>query len=210
MRRRAGGSLAFVALLACGCAHTIRVETPPPAAPAPARPAGPSVAIDSVAVRNADGPLDVSDELLLQVANRLRRSGLFATVYESAVSHEAPPEALRLTLDVRHTDHPEPMGRGMLKALLVVATVHLLAPALPYEYGYEADLDATFAGPQRWERSYRSHAEGSVRYPLTFSDPYRAGVETRTAVIDRALELLLHAVASDPEFASVPAVPDSP
>jgi len=205
MRHQASRSLALVALIACGCAHTIRVETPPPAAPAPARTAGPPVAIDSVAVRNADGPLNVSDELLLQVANRLRRSGLFATVYEPAVSHEAPPEVLRLTLDLRHTDHPEPMSTGMLKALLVFATVHLLAPALPYRYGYEADLDATFAGPRRWERSYHSHAEGSVRYPLTFSDPYRAGVETRSAVIDRALELLLHTIASDPEFVSGPA-----
>ena len=107
-----------------------------------------------------------SDELLLQVTNRLRRSGLFATVYEPAVSHEAPPEALRLTLDLRHTDHPEPMSTGMLKALLVVATVHLLAPALPYEYGYEADLEATFAGTGGWQRSYHSHAEGSEQIPV--------------------------------------------
>lgn len=205
MRRRSTALLA--ALLLSGCAHTIRIDTPAPAAAATARIPGPAIVIDVVSVRNADGPLDVSDELLLLVANRLRRSGLFATVYEPAVSHESPPEALRLALDVRHTDHPEPVATGMLKALLVVATVHLLAPVLPYTYGYEADLDATFSGANGFERSHRSHAAGSARYPLTFSDPRRVGIETRHAVLDRALELLLDAVAHDPELAPAPAAP---
>lgn len=205
MKQEGIRAVALLALLCAGCAHTVRLDTPPPASRAATRASAQSVAIDTVAVRLGDDPMNVSDELLLLVANRLRRSGLFTSVYEPTVSHEAPSDALRLALDVQQTDHLENPVVGTLKALFVIASVHLLAPALPFRYGYEAELDATFErqGGSAW--SYRSHAAGSVSYPMTFSDPRRAGIDTRTAVLDRALELLLDQVARDPSFAAAPA-----
>jgi hypothetical protein len=195
--------VALSCLVACGCAHTVQVETPPAEGAPTSRVAGPPLALDTIEVR-ADGlPMNLSGEVLQTVANQMRRSALFLAVYEPAVSHEAPADALRLDLTVEQTDRPEPIALGMLKVLLVMGSAHILAPLLPLEMGYEARLDARLTGQNGWERRYESRAEGSVDIVVTFGNPRQAGRDLRAAVLSRALERLVHELASDPELAAL-------
>jgi hypothetical protein len=193
-------ALAGFACLASGCAHTIEVPTAPPPPPPPVTRAGPPASFEYVGVTFDGAPSNVSDELLLGIATRLRKSGLFAAVFEPAVSHEAPPGALRLSLQVDQREELEGTASGMLKAIFVIYSIGLLSPLLPYHYAYEVRVGARLEGAGGWGRSYEGRASGVASYDSLFSDAQRVGVETRSRVLARALEWLVWEMARDEEL----------
>src|SRR5262245_17423698 len=185
--------LAF-ALLTTGCAATIVVDAPEPAgARAPPLAATP-VAVDYVRVSFDGVEGDVEDELLLLVANELRKSGLFANVYEAKVEHEAPPGADRLWLEIAQAEQLEPTGVGMLKAFVSIYSLGLFSFLVPEHYGYDVELAAVFHAADGRERSYRSRASGRAE-GSTWADWAQAGNDTRAQVLDRAFALLMDEIA---------------
>ena len=178
MTRSAFGLL-FLSTLLCACAPAIVVDTPAPTSRAAPRPPGAPITIDYVGVQFGAAPSDVDDALLLLVANYLRKSGLFAAVYEAEVAHEAPANTGRLALDVLQTEQLEGTASGMLKALVSIYSLGLLDFLVPYHYGYEVRLEASFEAAGGGERTYESRASGSASYSSLFADVRQVGIDTR-------------------------------
>jgi hypothetical protein len=201
--------IAALALLACGCAQTIPVVTPPPELASAVHEARLPVAVDYVGAKFGGRDTNVSDALVLSVLTSLRKASLFSEVYEPGVAHEAPADALHLSLRLEQTEKLENPVTGMLKALLLVGSAFLLTPVLPYQYEYDLHLAATLDREDGWTRDYESRAHGSVSYyPVLLADAYRAGVDTRDAVLARALERLTNELAEDEALAKIGRPPD--
>lgn len=195
-------ALSLVAALSTACAHTVTVATPAPADARPALHGRLPVVVDYVGVRTDGIAGNIRSVFVNRVVTRVRETGFFPEVYEPERGHEAPAESLRLAVEIVQTEKTENRFVGTTKVALAMISFLALTPVLPFHYEFAADLTATLTGPDVEARVYRGRASGSARY-LVLSDPLRAGDETRRAVVDRALDLVLDDLTRDGALAAL-------
>ena len=200
-RRRLSG-LPLLALLTSACAHTVTVVTPAPSPATPGLHARLPVVVEYVGVRSEGIATNLRDVFINRVVARVRDTGFFPEVYEPERAYEAPADSLRLSVEIEQTEETGNRFVVTTKVAIVLCSFLLLTPVLPLRYDFAADLTATLAEPDGGEHVYRGKASGWVRY-FVLSDPLRAGDDTRRAVVDRALDLLLHDLTRDEELATL-------
>lgn len=185
-----GAGLAAL-LLVSSCAHSIDVPTPTPPALPEVQGTGLPAVLDYVYARLDGTPANVSPQLVELILTRLRKTGLYTSVYEPDVALEAPARAIHLSLELDQSEQVENMASGMLKAVFVIYSLGLLAPVLPYHYSYEVRMVVTVEG-EDGGRKYEGAAAGLARYPLIFSSPWKILPETQAKVLGRALDRLAY------------------
>lgn len=200
--RRRLAALSVLALFSNACAHTVTVTTAAPSNATPALQGRLPVVVEYVGIRTDGIAVNIRNVFVNRVVARVRETGFFPEVYEPERAHEAPAESLRLSVEIEQTEKTENRFVGTTKVALLMLSFLSLTPVLPFRYEFAADLTATLSGSDEREHLYHGQASGWVRY-LILSDPLRAGDDTRQAVVNRALDLLLHDLTRDEELAAL-------
>lgn len=173
-----------------------------PVAPSPSE-AGPMGFLREVRVISEGAETGPSQWFLLELRNRLRKSGLFSDVnYEKAPSEDV----VRLDLTLTEQGH-QPMLRNLVGAIFSGASLGLLSPFFPVTVDHLCMLEVQAILPNGQSKTYSVKTEVEMRANMFVAQEGRRQLY-RTA-IDKTLNAWLSQMAKDAEFYAAVRVPDS-
>jgi len=154
-------------------------------------------------------PLDPSVEFERRVVSALRETQLFSQLIYP--DYDQPPlegqkyVAARLLVSETADRHA---GRNAFKGFVVGASMFLLTPFLPLEYGYASQMTLEL---QRWDgetKHYTAASQGTAYYQLFGATPLLTE-ELKGQVTERCLNDLMVQLGSDAGFYRASAAPHS-
>lgn len=185
----------WLLVLACGCAHEIRLA---PAAPAPARTSAPlpvPLVVQRVDVLSPGGAASASAAFVDRVLLELRRANGFASVLPSHPPDALPRDAVQLVvlLAQRSDDH---RAANVGKTTAALLSLFTLAPFLQLQTDYRAEFRAIAMTCDGWGQQLASTASGSLRFGVA-ADETAARTALVERVVEQALAELAGGIASD-------------
>ena len=198
------GSMLTVTLgLGTGCSHWIELagptETTPPVSATVATDARVPLLLETIRVTHNGSAIAPPAILERQVLGAIEATRLFSQHYQSGHAQPAASQArvtVRLSIDNLVEPHA---GQAAWRSLLVSASMFTLAPFIPLNYDYGAQMSLEM---ERWDgqtKHYSATSNGSAHYYLFGANP-EVIEQLKGQVTEACLSSLLDQVIQDSTF----------
>ena len=193
-------SLTIALIFSAGCSHwTTMRRVPPPAANLPGAPSSTAtLAIDSVSGTLNGNPTPPNSVFVQSYASAMRETGFFAPVLEPSMAHQAPRDALHMTIQFAESIDSH-QGAAFVKGLFIGLTLYLLAPALPLNGDMEQRIDVSLTLPDGRVRRFEAETAARLNYHL-FANTTLADAELTTKVGTSNLQAIVARIREDAEL----------
>ena len=188
-----------------GCSHWIEMAGPTPAldehtAQTIARNEQVPLILDRVRMTKNGAPQNSSTESEQRILGSLADMGLFSYLVSANTAAPMTGEHKLVRARLQFDEAVDPhAGGAALKGIVIGASMYLLTPFLPLEYGYSAHLTLEL---ERWDgqvKRYESQSAGSVRYHLFGATPIMID-ELKGHVTEVCLTDLTKQIVNDTSF----------
>jgi hypothetical protein len=180
----------FMAIPLTGCYQSISLKTAPPYSDAllsnqAAKPL-PAAYLMSIQA-DVDGTYsNINATFEQRFVGRLQESGVFSDVVGILGREKRSNEPhYNLFLKISEIQHFDRAG-NIIKAVFVGASLYVLSPILPFDYGHEVKMTLTVQKPNGIKKEYVATAETSALYTLTHQQtaiPKAMGDATEKCII---------------------------
>ena len=197
------GILAITLGLGTGCSHWIELEAPtdtaPPTSATVATDARVPLLLETIRVTHNGSSIAPPAILERQVLGAIEATRLFSQHYQSGHAQPAASQAhitVRLSIDNLVEPHA---GQAAWRGLLVGASMFTLAPFIPLNYDYGAQMSLEM---ERWDgqtKHYSATSNGSAHYYLFGANP-EVIEQLKGQVTEACLSSLLDQVIQDSTF----------
>jgi hypothetical protein len=198
-----GSMLAMTLGLGTGCSHWIELAPPvdiaPPANATVASDARVPLLLETIRVTHNGSSIAPPSVLERQVLSAIEATRLFSQHYQSGHAQPAASQArvtVRLSIDNLVEPHA---GQAAWRSLLVSASMFTLAPFIPLNYDYGAQMSLEM---ERWDgqtKHYSATSNGSAHYYLFGANP-EVIEQLKGQVTEACLSSLLDQVIHDSTF----------
>jgi hypothetical protein len=198
-----GSMLAVTLGLGTGCSHWIELAAPtdttPPASATVATDARVPLLLETIRVTHNGSAIAPPAILERQVLGAIEATRLFSQHYQSGHAQPATSQArvtVRLSIDNLVEPHA---GQAAWRGLLVSASMFTLAPFIPLNYDYGAQMSLEM---ERWDgqtKHYSATSNGSAHYYLFGASP-EVIEQLKGQVTEACLSSLLDQVIHDSTF----------
>lgn len=198
-----GSVLAITLGLGTGCSHWIELEAPADTAPSAsatvATDARVPLLLETIRVTHNGSSIAPPAILERQVLSAIEATRLFSQHYQSGHAQPATSQArvtVRLSIDNLVEPHA---GQAAWRGLLVGASMFTLAPFIPLNYDYGAQMSLEM---ERWDgqtKHYSATSNGSAHYYLFGANP-EVIEQLKGQVTEACLSSLLDQVIQDSTF----------
>lgn len=157
------------------------------------------VVLSNFTVVQNGSPMAPSSDLEHRVLESLADTELFSRlVYPGYRDLQPADDQVRAKLTV--SLYPEPhAGAAAWKGILIGASMFLLAPVIPLEYDYGAQMTLELLQADGSSHQYTASAEGTARYHL-FGATHLATDEVKAQVVESCLSRLRNELVKDRQF----------
>jgi hypothetical protein len=203
LRPLIGSVLAMTVGLGTGCSHWIELAAPtdatPPATITVAADARVSLLLETMRVTHNGSPIAPPAILERQVLGAIEATRLFSQHYQSGYTQPAADQArvtVRLSIDNLVEPHA---GQAAWRGFLIGASMFTLAPFIPLNYDYGAQMSLEM---ERWDgqiKQYTATSNGSAHYNLFGANP-EVIEQLKGQVTEACLSSLLNQVIQDSSF----------